>query len=216
MPFSLEERWIKFSTRATIPKRELLWKNFVALYSEETRHYHNLTHIEDCLTKLDSWPSHLSNTMRDTIELAIWFHDIIYNTRRADNEESSAALATHYLRGHPLATDCHALILATRHKQTIGMRAEEIMCDIDISILGAKPEKYRRYAENIRNEYSWVEIATYSEARAQVLNNLLDRDNLFQTPYAISKWETQARVNIEKEREYLLQQALIKPSTLKP
>ena len=204
MALTLEERWIKFSTRATIPQREVLWKNFVALYSEETRHYHNLVHIEDCLTKLDSWPSHLSNTVRDTIELAIWFHDIIYNTRRADNEESSAALATYYLRGHPLAIDCHALILATRHKQTKGMRAEEIMCDIDISILGAQPEKYRSYAVNIRNEYGWVETEEYSEARARVLTNFLNRDNLFQTPYAIAKWEAQARINLEQERETLL------------
>lgn len=204
MPLSLQERWIKFSTRATIPKRDLLWKNFVALYSEDNRHYHDLVHIEDCLDKLDKWPTYPSNTIRDAIELAIWFHDIIYDTRRADNEESSAALATHYLRGHPLAIDCHALILATRHKQTIGMRAEEIMCDIDLSILGAKPPKYRRYAENIRNEYSWVKAEEYSEARARVLTNFLNRDTLFQTPYAIGRWEAQARINIESERKQLL------------
>jgi len=204
MSFTLQERWIKFSTRATIPQRELLWKNFVTLYSEENRHYHDLAHIEDCLTKLDSWPSQPSNTVRDGIELAIWFHDIIYDTRRTDNEESSAALATHYLRGHPLEIDCHALILATRHKQTEGMRAEEIMCDIDLSVLGSEPDKYRRYAENIRNEYSWVETAEYSEARARVLTNFLNRDNLFQTPYAIAKWEAQARINLEQERETLL------------
>lgn len=204
MPSSLQERWIKFSTRATIPKRDVLWKNFLALYSEDNRHYHDLVHIEDCLTKLDQWPSRPSRAERDAIELAIWFHDIIYDTRRADNEEASAALATHYLRGHPLATDCHALILATRHKQTKGMRAEEIMCDIDLSILGAKPEKYRAYAENIRREYHWVEIEEYSEARARVLTNFLNREKLFQTPYALGRWEKQARLNIEAERANLL------------
>ncbi len=209
MSLPLQERWIKFSTRATIPQREVLWKNFVALYSEENRHYHDLAHIEDCLTKLDKWPSQQSNTVIDTIELAIWFHDIIYDTRRADNEESSAALANHYLRGHPLATDCHALILATRHSQTEGMRAEEIMCDIALSILGAKPEKYRHYSENIRKEYGWVETAKYSEARAKVLTNFLKRDNIFQTPYAIGRWEAQARINIDKERKDLLKMSLI-------
>ena len=204
MPFILQERWTKFSNRVTIPQRETLWKNFVTLYSEENRHYHNLVHIEDCLTKLDEWPSQPSNTIRDAIELAIWFHDIVYDTQRADNEESSAALANHYLRGHPLATDCHALILATRHKQTEGMHAEEIMCDIDLSILGSEPKKYHDYAEKIRNEYSWVGITEYSEARARVLTNFLNRDNLFQTTYAIRKWELKARINLKKEREDLL------------
>lgn len=201
--YSLQERWIKFSTRVTIPNRELLWESFVTLYSEENRHFHDLTHIEDCLKKLDNWPSHIPGTERDTIEIAIWFHDIIYDTRRADNEESSASLANYYLRGHPLATDCLALILATRHKHTEGMRAEEIMCDIDLSIHGAPPAEYRRYAESIRNEYSWVEIEEYAEARARVLSNFLKLGNLFQTTYAIETWEEQARKNIKNERARL-------------
>ncbi len=198
---------MKFCARATIPQREVLWQNFLALYSEESRHYHNLAHIEDCLTKLDQWPSQPSPAERDAIELAIWFHDVIYDTHRADNEESSAALATHYLRGHPLQIDCHALILATRHKQTEGMRAEEIICDIDLSILGAKPEKYRAYAENIRREYHWAEQEEYREARARVLENFLNKEKLFQTPYALGKWEKQARINIKAEREALMSPA---------
>jgi predicted metal-dependent HD superfamily phosphohydrolase len=197
---TLRERWIKFSTRVTIPNRDTLWQNFVTLYSEEDRHFHKLDHIEDCLIKLDTWPSPIPLLMRDTIELAIWFHDIIYDTRKADNEESSAALANYYLRGHPLTTDCQALILATRHKQTEGMRAEEIMCDIDLSILGSEPKEYRLYADNIRKEYSWVEIEEYAEARADVLSNFLKRGNLFQTRSAIERWEAQARKNIKNER----------------
>jgi predicted metal-dependent HD superfamily phosphohydrolase len=200
---NLQKRWIKFSTRVTIPQRELLWKNFVSLYTEDNRHFHDLLHIEDCLTKLDNWPTYIPATMRDTIELAIWFHDIIYDTRKADNEESSAALTIHYLRGHTLATDCHALILATRHKQTAGMREEEIMCDIALSILGAEPEIYRRYTENIRKEYHWVETDQYAEARAKILTNFLDRERLFQTPSAHERWEKQARLNIAKERAVL-------------
>jgi len=200
----LQVRWIKFCSRITIPKKETLWKNLDALYSEKTRHYHTFQHIEDCLHTLDQWPPHLNGSARDTIELAIWFHDIIYDTHRADNEESSAALATYYLRGHPLATDCHALILATRHKQTEGMRTEEIMCDIDLSILGAAPAKYQQYAQQIRQEYSWVEDNEYATARARVLKNFLNREHLFQTPHAIEKWEEQARKNIAKERAALL------------
>ena len=204
MSSSLQDRWIKFSSRVTIPNKEILWKSLDALYSEENRHYHNLEHIEDCLNKLDDWPPHLNGTNRDVIELAIWFHDIIYDTRRADNEESSAALATHYLRGHPLATDCQALILATMHRQTEGMRTEEIMCDIDLSILGAHPTKYLQYTEKIRAEYSWVEQQEYSEARAKLLQTFLDRENLYQTPFAHEKWEKQARLNIKNERANLL------------
>lgn len=198
----LKQRWVYFATRNIIPHPEHLWECIETLYTEEGRYYHNLEHIEDCLNKLDHWPTPPPH--RDTVELAIWFHDIIYDTRRADNEESSAALATHYLRGHPMEVHTCALILATRHKITAGMEDEEVMCDIDLSILGAQPKKYQAYATNIRKEYAWVDEGEYCEARAQVLTRFLNKRKLFQTPYAIGRWENQARKNIELERESLL------------
>ncbi len=198
----LKSRWFYFASRAILPQPQQIWDSLHALYNEENRHYHNLTHIHDCLEKLDQWPTEIPN--KNSIELALWFHDIIYDSQRADNEESSAALITHYLRGHPLETDAGALILATRHKETSGMHAEEIMCDIDISILGAiKKDKYLNYAQHIRKEYSWVPDDEYYEARARVLTNFLNRDRLFQTPYAIERWEEQARINLNNERDVL-------------
>ncbi len=195
----LQERWIKFSTRTTIPNPHILWENFLVLYSEPDRHYHNLSHIEDCLLKLDHWTPLPSRTQRDIIELAIWFHDIIYETERNDNEESSAALTSYYLRGHPLTSKCNALILSTAHHAISAIKAEQIMCDIDLSILGATPEQYLKYSQNIRNEYSWVGTINYAEGRTRVLKKFLLRDNIYLTNHAKNKWEKQARINIQNE-----------------
>ncbi len=203
MPQSLKHRWLQFAKINILPQAERIWECLETLYNEDNRYYHNLEHIADCLRKLDKWPTEVPQ--KSAVELAIWFHDVIYDSKRADNEEYSAALTTNLLRGHPLETDACALILATRHKETEGMPAEEVLCDIDLSILGAmSEEKYMAYAKKIRLEYSWVPEDKYREARARVLENFLKRKDLYQTAYAKGRWGEQARINIKKEREKLL------------
>ena len=200
---SLKNRWLRFAKINILPQAERIWESIYVLYNEDNRHYHNLVHIHDCLEKLDSWPAGIPQ--KNAVELAIWFHDVIYDSKRADNEESSAALTTHFLRGHPLEVHVCALILATRHKETKGMRAEEVLCDIDLSILGAITEgKYTNYAKNIRQEYAWAPDDKYCEARARVLGNFLKREELYQTAYAKGRWGEQAIINIKEEREILL------------
>src|ERR1700712_926672 len=64
----------------------------VAVYTAPGRHYHNLTHIEDCLGALAGLNG-LSATEREILTEAIWWHDVVYDLTRADNEELSARLA---------------------------------------------------------------------------------------------------------------------------
>lgn len=45
-------------------------------YSENTRHYHNLEHIQNALWELDQLPNEGIDKL--SIELAIWYHDIVY------------------------------------------------------------------------------------------------------------------------------------------
>jgi len=197
----LEHRWHSFARKIILPQPDAIWDSIVTLYSEKDRHYHNLQHIADCLHKLDQWPGYVPE--KNAIELALWFHDIIYETQRADSKESCAALATHFLRGHPLETNISSLILATQHRATKGMKPEEIICDIDLSILGSQPKKYQLYAQNTRLEYLWLGSDEYRIARTNVIENILAREHIFQTNYAHHRWEKQARSNLQKERNAL-------------
>ena len=52
----------------------LLYDALLARYSEPRRRYHTLQHLAECFAAFD-------------VELALWFHDAIYNTRRSDNEQ---------------------------------------------------------------------------------------------------------------------------------
>ena len=64
----------------------------VAAYTAPGRHYHNLAHIEDCLAAL-ARVDNLSAAEREILTEAIWWHDVVYDATRTDNEEFSARLA---------------------------------------------------------------------------------------------------------------------------
>ncbi|WP_018971124.1 HD domain-containing protein [Rubritalea marina] len=202
---ALQLRWQEFAQRCQLPQPEAIWDAIATLYSEEERAYHNLHYIHDCLEKWDAWPNKPEQEAAQYIELALWFHDIIYDSRRADNEEASAALLSHFIKDHPLCTETMALILSTRHRDTEGMRCEEILCDIDLSILGAPTEQYQRYARAIRQEYAWVPIENFAPKRSKILENFLNRESIFHTDHAKKLWQTQVPSNLAWEINELKQ-----------
>jgi len=167
------------------------------MYGEEHRAYHNLDHIKACLKQLDEWPGEVEK--RAAVEVAFWFHDIIYDTKRTDNEVASAGLAKYYLGDHPFADDVYELILATRHHATMMTDSENILCDIDLSILGGSKEEYNAYAEAIKVEYFWVPDEMYCTSRIKVLSTFLDREHIYYTEHYRQKLEPDARANVIRE-----------------
>ena len=58
--------------------------NLSVLYAQSHRHYHNIIHIQNCLSELEAYKKSelkLEHTPvgLDCIEKAIWYHDAIYN-----------------------------------------------------------------------------------------------------------------------------------------
>lgn len=166
-------------------------------YSEPHRHYHNGAHIAECLKLLDRYSREAERP--DEIELAIWFHDAVYETRKSDNEEASAEWAQVALKSAGLAQDLVGrvveMVLAT--KNHVGPNGDvQIMLDIDLSILGADPEAFRAYDEAIRKEYFWVPMADYRAGREKVLRSFLTRPSIFNTGQFRAAFEIRARENL--------------------
>ena len=63
-----------------------LLQHLCRAYQSPMRHYHNLQHLQQMLTLLET--IHLDD--RACVTLAVWFHDAVYNACRGDNEEKSA------------------------------------------------------------------------------------------------------------------------------
>ncbi len=64
-----------------------LWQEIQLVYSKPTRHYHTLKHLEEIYKELQSF------NLTPLLEFAIFYHDIVYDVKRDDNEEQSALLA---------------------------------------------------------------------------------------------------------------------------
>jgi predicted metal-dependent HD superfamily phosphohydrolase len=172
-------------------------------YSERGRQYHTIEHVASLLRQLDEHGPTVID--RDAVILAILFHDVIYDPRRHDNEEQSAARAHATLAGLGLPDEVvekvERYILATKHNPVFVTDDCDLalLLDLDLSILAAPPAEYLIYSEAIRREYGHVPDEQYREGRLQILVAFLTRDRIYRTDRLHSLWEEPARANINKE-----------------
>jgi predicted metal-dependent HD superfamily phosphohydrolase len=161
--------------------------------------------LSECFQEFDS-AKHLSPDA-DAIDLAIWFHDAIYDTHRADNEEVSAHLAKDWL------TDARArdavrervvsFVLASKHAAAPEEANAKLFADVDLSILGQTEERFAEYERQIRLEYDWVPEQIFAAKRAKILEQFLARPTIFSTDNFRTRYEAQARRNLEASIRHL-------------
>jgi predicted metal-dependent HD superfamily phosphohydrolase len=191
-------RWLRLMQALGLRAEEESYAALLAAYSEKHRHYHTVEHIDHCLHELDREIG-LANEAAE-VELAIWFHDAVYNPHRSDNEEKSAELASELLQRHRVESEriarVHAHIMATRHEAPATMPDSHLVVDIDLSIFGASEETYARFEENVRKEYRWVPSIIFRRKRAAILQSFLDRRNVYSTMPFRARYEAQARRNL--------------------
>lgn len=172
-------------------------------YAEPHRAYHNLDHVADCLHHADA-ARHLA-TRPHEVALAAWFHDAVYDPRRSDNEARSAQLAETALTAAGVAGDATrrigALIRATTHEREEVGGDTAVLCDADLAILGAEPERFAWYEAAIRREYEWVDEAVYRAGRGRVLRRFLSRRVIYHTAFFAARLERSARVNLNRALE---------------
>jgi predicted metal-dependent HD superfamily phosphohydrolase len=185
---------------------EDLWLEVVENYSDRNRHYHNLDHLTQLLqqllpfkTKVDNW---------DAILFATYYHDIIYNVLRNDNEENSAAYASERLTILKAPAQqielCSQHILATKSHSSSDSSDTNLFTDADLSILGSDWESYDNYCQQIRKEYAIYPDLLYKPGRKKVLRHFLAMNGIFKTEPFHNQFEEQARQNITTELRRLV------------
>ncbi|XXF10157.1 N-methyl-D-aspartate receptor NMDAR2C subunit [Pseudomonas sp. D2-3] len=175
-----------------------LLERLLAAYAEPQRHYHSLQHLEECLTHFDQ-ARHLAKHPEE-VEIALWFHDAVYDVRGTANEQQSTDWAVRALlagnASRSTQNRVEQLIMATRHDAAPVDSDERLLVDIDLSILGATPERFAEYDMQVRAEYSWVPEVIYGMKRKEVLSSFLARSSIYSTPYFYGRYEAQARINL--------------------
>ena len=183
------------------------YDRLVTAYAESDRYYHNLNHISDGLEKLDE-VRHLADNP-DVLEMAWWWHDVIYDTTSNINEEASAAVANNVLKTLGLSDNLLShielrihimqLILATKHIHIPEAEDSRLIVDIDLVSLATPPEVFDQNTANIRKEYSWVPDDSFRIGRAEFFSKLLtSRPSIYLTDYFRNRYEAQARENLKR------------------
>jgi predicted metal-dependent HD superfamily phosphohydrolase len=185
--------------------RDATFTCIVQHYCGRGRVYHNLSHVKALISLYGDLEPAVDDA---TVSFAIWFHDIIYDTKREDNEEKSAEFAAEALGGLGVRIDIilgiKNLISATKHHAAEQLSAEgRLFLDLDLSILGAPAELYKEYSSAIRQEYGWVPGFMYRRGRRKILNDFSHRSRIFYTEEMYQRFEDQARRNLEDELKYL-------------
>jgi predicted metal-dependent HD superfamily phosphohydrolase len=196
----LEQHWPR-----RLASQVALRERLTACYSAPHRGYHDTRHLAEVLQHLDELLAQpeAAGVDREAVALAAWFHDSVYDGQ-PDDEERSAALAETTLAASDvprrLVEEVARLVRLTReHHPGPDDLAGQVLCDADLAILAAGRERYDEYVRDVRAEYAHLDDATFRAGRAQVLEALMAKPELFHTRHARDAWELAARTNVRRE-----------------
>jgi predicted metal-dependent HD superfamily phosphohydrolase len=209
MPPALRDRWHDLCARigafGRAEESDLTFDMISSMYSHPPREYHNLEHIAHCLHEFDDVRGLADD--KDAVEFALWLHDSIYFAERSDNEERSADAASMIagLLGAPpgFAENVRGLIAVTRHSLAPGRGDPALVADIDLAILAAPEPEYDEYALAIRREFAFADDELFRGGRIAFLHRMLDKDDIYATPFFKRDRERKARLNMDRERRSL-------------
>lgn len=118
-------------------------------YTRDNRYYHNLEHIEDCLLKLSEYK--LSEEEIDVLSLAIIYHDFVYELKDSENKSAKVFEDSFWFEDNRFKEVPNLIRMTKTH--IASNKLEQILSDIDMSILGSSTDKYENYNEGIKKEY---------------------------------------------------------------
>jgi predicted metal-dependent HD superfamily phosphohydrolase len=171
-----------------------LWNEIEERHTEPTRYYHTLHHLEHIYSVLP--------TLDNVTEFAIFYHDIVYDASKSDNEEQSALLCEKHLSLFGITSstieEVTTLIRETKtHKPSTKRNA--LFLDADLAILGSSEEVYENYTLNVRKEYAIYSDDVYRKGRQKVLNYFLEKESIYESDYFYELYEKKARKNLNWE-----------------
>lgn len=175
-------------------------------YAEPHRAYHGQAHIDAMLAGLRQAVTAFADV--EAAELAVWFHDAIYDPAASDNEGRSACLMLDQLAGladPALLQRAAIMIRATAtHAVPSGLapdlaRDAALFLDLDLAVLGADPGTYDAYERGIAAEYVPIHgEPRFRAGRHAFLQGLITRPRLFLTDEAHVRLDGPARANISR------------------
>lgn len=195
-------------------------KDLLRRLCEDTRHYHDYTHINNLLGLIDDLPSQWisdrpleKSEFRVTLVLAALYHDAIYVPLGNMNEASSNQLFLSHVKelklrekwGEEIVEAVSKAILLSTYENA---KSKCPFGDFDLASLGGNWDSFSRNSKTIRAEFHAIPLKDYLRGRIQFLEKFAASEQIYFHPTLRSMWENQARKNIK--REILNLQSLLK------
>jgi len=207
--------WVSICSQANIVDKDVIndvYKVIVSMYGEVGRYYHTLEHIKSMLQLSVQYQDCIKDIV--SVQLAIFFHDIIYNAKSGTNEDDSVVIFINLLDNHlekSIINKVSRFIMATKSHQLSDDNEDDDMAyflDFDMSVLSWPRECYIEYAANIRKEYIHVDLDDYCIKRSAFLRNTINSASKIYHSQLYLEREQLARDNMEFECN-LLEQKII-------
>ncbi|KAL9646413.1 hypothetical protein ABK040_006412 [Willaertia magna] len=227
----LKLEWVDLCREVSIgdTKIENWWKIILENYNSEKRYYHNLVHLQYFINQLKEIKNiNISKRENIIFKFSIFFHDLIYDVSRKDNEEQSALMFKNKFieetKPNMNVEDIERVVFFIQctanhlsHQQVDDLLLFYFL-DLDLSILGVSGQvdssennnftssKYFNYVKQIRKEYSNFNNEQFKQGRSNFLLKMLPTQSsttqLFYTDEMKKKFEQQAIENMRKELEF--------------
>jgi predicted metal-dependent HD superfamily phosphohydrolase len=193
------ESWAALAGDSPTSRTE--WAAVVAAWTEPHRRYHDLAHLAAVLGLVGELAG--AATDPDAVRLAAWYHDVVCDPQRTDNEQVSAERARAGLRGlvddERLAEVERLVLLTAGHDPEPADANGAVLCDADLAVLASPPDAYAAYASAVRAEYAHLSDEVFAAGRAAVLEQLLALPALYRLPAVAVQWTGRARANLTAE-----------------
>ena len=190
--------WQRNRIPGTADHGSVAWQEIERSYAAPDRHYHSLRHLAQCLAEFDAAGAATAEGW--AVELALWFHDLVLEPGARDNEQRSserfALLASGQLAPARIER-VSGLVLATTHRAAPADAAAQLVCDIDLSSLGAAWPEFLADSRALWDE-SRSDWQGYAHGKIGFYTQLCARPRIFMTEHFHARCEQDARSNMER------------------
>lgn len=206
----LHQRFDRLFPNTSVLDRDPICDALIERWSEEHRHYHDLTHLMSVLKNIDYLDAQNEpmGPFPRAVKLAGWFHDSVYRANPilppGQDEEDSARLAERVLPelgvpGPEILEAVRLIRLTFTHDPHEDDPGGKVLCDADLEVLARNSGAYQRYREGIRKDFDKVSDEDFDSGREKFLRRMLARNPIFNTATGRKRWERPARRNLMAE-----------------
>ncbi|SEP09528.1 Predicted metal-dependent phosphohydrolase, HD superfamily [Trujillonella endophytica] len=197
------EAWAALAGDSPTSRTE--WALVLEAWGQPHRRYHDPAHLAAVLGIVGRLADAAADP--DAVRLAAWYHDVVYDPRRGDNEARSAERARAGLRGlvpgERVEEVVRLVLLTAGHDAGPDDANGAVLCDADLAVLAGPPDAYAAYASAVREEYGHLSDAEFTAGRIAVLEHLLGLGRLYRLPEVAGEWAPRARANLAAELSLL-------------